>query len=362
MSWSLPLGRVAGIRVQVHATFLLLLAWIGVLHWRAEGTVAAVALGLGFILAVFGCVVLHEFGHALAARRYGIATRDITLLPIGGLARLERMPGDPRQELVVALAGPAVNVLLAGVAFAVLQMTASFTPLDELTVTRGAFVERLLVVNLWLVAFNLLPAFPMDGGRVARALLAMRMEHARATRIAASLGQGMALLFGLLGLLGNPFLLFIALFVWIGAAQEAASTGLKSSLAGWTVAHAMITDFRSLDADDSLGRAVELLLAGTQQDFPVLRDGELVGVLTRTGLLEGLARDGERSPVSVAMTRDIVVAHPGEALEHALERLQRCSCRAVPVLDSGRLVGLVTMENLGEFVSVRTALASRANA
>lgn len=362
MTWSLPLGRVAGIRVQVHATFLLLLAWIGVLHWRAEGTAAAVAMGLGFILAVFGCVVLHEFGHALAARRYGIATRDITLLPIGGLARLERMPSDPRQELVVALAGPAVNVVLAALAIGLLQLTKSFTPLDQLTVTRGAFVERLMVVNLWLVLFNLLPAFPMDGGRVVRALLAMRMTHARATRVAASLGQGMALLFGLLGLLGNPFLLFIALFVWIGAAQEAATSEMKSSMTGWAVSHAMMTDFRALDAGDSLGRAVELLLAGTQQDFPVLRDGALVGVLTRAGLLKALAGEGERSPVSTAMSRDIVTARPDEPLDDALERLQQCSCRVLPVLDTGRLVGLVTMENLGEFVSVRTALASRASA
>lgn len=360
MSWSFPLGRLAGIRVKVHATFVLLLIWIGVLHWRAEQSAAAVLGGVTFILALFACVVLHELGHALAARRYGISTRDITLLPIGGIARLERMPTNPHQELVVALAGPAVSVLIAAVLFAVLRVTGALVPVDELTVTRGAVLERLMMVNIVLVAFNLLPAFPMDGGRVLRALLAMRMDHARATRTAAALGQGMALLFGLAGgLLGNPFLFFIAVFVWIGAAQESAATQMKSSLAGVTATQAMVTDFRTLGTGDSLGAAVQLLLAGTQQDFPVLEEGALVGVLTRAALLQALAREGETGAVETAMTREIVTAHPDEPLDVVMERLQRCACRTIPVVHDGMVVGMVTMENLGELVSVRTVLAAR---
>ena len=206
MKWSWKLVEVAGIGVYVHATFLLLIGFVGLSHWRQGQTVDAVLGGVGFILALFACVVLHEFGHALMARRYGIKTRDITLYPIGGVARLERMPDDPRQELRVALAGPAVNVVLATALFAALQLAGLWRPLGELSVTTGSFLERLMIVNILLATFNMLPAFPMDGGRVLRALLATRMEYTRATQIAATLGQSTALVFGLVGFFSNPFL------------------------------------------------------------------------------------------------------------------------------------------------------------
>jgi Zn-dependent protease len=250
MKWALSLGRIAGIPVYVHATFALLLGWIAFLHWTSSGSLSAVASGLLFIVALFGCVLLHELGHALAARRYGIRTRDITLLPIGGLARLERMPDRPVQELWVALAGPAVNVAIAAVLFLWLVGTRTLVPLESLSVVGGPFVERLLVVNLFLAVFNLIPAFPMDGGRVLRALLAMRIDYVRATRIAATVGQGVALLFGFVGLFANPFLILIALFVWSGASQESAMVQARSALGGVPVESAMITDFRTLHPSD----------------------------------------------------------------------------------------------------------------
>ncbi|MCC6773238.1 MAG: M50 family metallopeptidase, partial [Gemmatimonadaceae bacterium] len=179
MRWAARIGTFAGISVYVHATFLLLIAWIGLSYWRAEQSIPAVVSGIVFILALFGCVVLHEFGHALTARRYGIRTRDITLYPIGGVARLERMPDEPRQELLVAVAGPAVNVVIAALLFLVLWLAGGFVPFEQLSVARGNFLERLMVVNIWLVVFNLIPAFPMDGGRMLRAALAMRMDYAR---------------------------------------------------------------------------------------------------------------------------------------------------------------------------------------
>lgn len=356
MKWSTKIGRFAGIDVYVHATFLILIAWVAYAHWQTGQSLRAAAAGVSFVLALFGCVVLHEFGHALTAKRFGIRTRDITLLPIGGLARLERMPDDPRQELWVAAAGPAVNVAIALVLLALLWVTNTLAPLSTLTMTSGSFLERLMIVNVVLVAFNMLPAFPMDGGRVLRAALAFRMEYTRATQLAANIGQGMALAFGLVGLFFNPFLLFIALFVWIGAGQEAAMTQMRSALGGIPVARAMIRDFRTLAPSDTLARAVELLLAGAQQDFPVLEGPLVVGVLCRGDLLTALARHDQQSPVSKVMQRDFAVAHASDMLEPAFQRLQGHACHTMPVVGGGTLVGLLTMDNVGEFVSIQAAL------
>ncbi|MFP5344289.1 MAG: site-2 protease family protein, partial [Gammaproteobacteria bacterium] len=232
MKWSWKLTRIAGIDVYVHATFFLLLIWLAWSYWLMMGALSAVLSGVGFILALFVCIVLHELGHALTARRYGIRTRHITLLPIGGVASMERMPSDPRQEIRVALAGPAVNVAIALALWGWLRASNGWVPPEQLGLAGGPFLQRLMIVNLFVAGFNLLPAFPMDGGRVLRAALALRMDYARATRVAASLGQGLALALGFLGLFINPFLLFIALFVWIGAAAEASATQIKSALAG----------------------------------------------------------------------------------------------------------------------------------
>ncbi len=355
MKWSWKLGRFVGIDVFMHVTFLLLLGWVLLAHWLQGEGLAAALEGVGFILALFGCVVLHEYGHALTARRYGIKTRDITLLPIGGVARLEKMPDEPVQELWVALAGPAVNVVIAAVLFVWLQITSSLVPLSELEVGSGSFLERLMVVNLFLVGFNMLPAFPMDGGRVVRALLAMRMEYTRATHIAANLGQTIAIFFGFLGLLTNPFLLFIAFFVWIGAAQEASMVQMKSALAGIPVSRAMLTNFRTVAPTDSLAHAVQLILAGSQQDFPVVSDGQVVGVLTRSNVLRGLTERGPETPVAEVMHREFEIFDSYEMLEMAFARLQACQCQTVPVTHGGQLVGLLTMDNVGEFLMIQGA-------
>ena len=360
MKWSARIGTFAGIGVYVHATFLLLIAWVAFAHWQVSQSVAAAAAGVAFVLALFACVVFHEYGHALTARRYGIRTRDITLLPIGGIARLERMPADPRQELWVALAGPAVNVVIAIGLFVVLQVTDAATPLDRLAETGGGFLERLMAINIFLALFNLLPAFPMDGGRVLRALLAIRMDHARATQVAASIGQGMALLFGFVGLFTNPFLIFIALFVWIGAGQEATMTQMKSVLEGIPLGRVMITDFRTLSSADSLGRAVDLLLTGAQQDFPVVDNRSVTGILTRSDLLAALARKELHAPVGSVMRRDFDIADPSEMIDRVLQRLQDRDCHTVPVVRNGDLIGLVTMDNVGEFVSIQAAVGKRA--
>ena len=298
MPWSWKLVRIAGIDVYVHATFFMVVAWIALIHWNESQSLAAVVEGVGFILALFACVVLHEFGHALTAARYGIRTRDITLLPIGGLARLERMPDVPVQELWVALAGPAVNVVIAILLFGWLQASGAWQSVDRIGVTTGAFAERVMLANVFLAGFNLLPAFPMDGGRALRALLATRMEYTRATQRAAMIGQGMAILFGFIGLQGNPMLIFIALFVWIGAGQEASVVQMKSALAGIPLRRAMLTHFRTLTPTSTLGDAVDFLLTGSQQDFPVVANGRIEGMLTRSDLVKALTRSGRTAPVA----------------------------------------------------------------
>lgn len=359
MKWSWKIGEYAGIGVYIHATFLLIILWVGLSHWLAGKTLEATLAGLAFIMALFACVLLHEFGHALMAKKYGIKTRDITLLPIGGVARLERMPDDPKQELWVALAGPAVNIVIAAALFIWLQITNGFEPLEKLSLTGGAFAERLLVVNISLVLFNLLPAFPMDGGRMLRALLATKMEYTRATQIAAGIGQGMAFLFGLAGLFSNPFLLFIAFFVWIGAAQESSMVQMKSAIGGIPVKLAMLTDFRALAPHDTLARAVDLILSGSQQDFPVVENGRVAGVLTRSDLLLALAKSGQNTPVEEVMQREFQVVDSTEMLETAFQRLQACSCHTLPVVRNGELAGLVTMDNVGEFLLIQSALSGK---
>lgn len=358
MKWSINIGRYLGIDVYLHVTFLLLLAFITTMEGMNGGRTAALQ-GALFFLAIFLCVLLHEFGHALMARRYGIKTRDITLLPIGGLARLERMPDQPVQELWVALAGPAVNVVIAlGLSIGLLVFGA-WQPSAGIHLTDGPFAERLLGFNVMLVLFNLLPAFPMDGGRVLRALLAMRMNYARATRIAATTGKAMAVLFAVAGLFYNPFLIFIALFVWLGASQEVGMAEMKHSLAGVSARAVMMTDFRWLSSDDSLARAAEMLIAGWQQDFPVVDQGRVAGVLTRQDLIKGLAQSGPGGRVGAAMSRQMVTIREDELLDAAVFRHGIPGAALVSVVRDGQLVGLVTMENLAEFLMIQNAVGDR---
>jgi Zn-dependent protease/predicted transcriptional regulator len=356
MKWSWKLTRIAGIDVYVHATFFILIAWIGLSYWQVEGSLVAVIGGVGFILALFGCVVLHELGHAVTARRYGIRTLHITLLPIGGVAAMERMPDDPRQEIAVALAGPAVNLAIALGLWLWLVASSALVPVDQISLTGGPFLERLMVINVFLAVFNLLPAFPMDGGRVLRAALALRMDRYRATQTAARVGQGLALWMGFLGLLYNPFLIFIALFVWIGAAAEAGMEQIKSTLSDVVVGRAMLTDFQVLSPDAPLSRAIELTLIGSQKEFPVLVDADIVGVLGQTELLKGLQSQGEQARVGDWMEREVQSADIDEPLEKVLERLQNCHCPFLSVTEAGQLAGIVNLDNIMELIKIQTAL------
>jgi Zn-dependent protease/CBS domain-containing protein len=356
MKWSWKIGRLWGIDVFVHATFVLIIGWVAYGYWMQSHSFNAVADGVAFILALFACVILHEYGHALTARRFGVKTRDITLYPIGGVARLERIPEKPTEELWVALAGPAVNAVIAVLLISYLSLTGAFNLPGSLSVISGSFLARLLTVNLMLLGFNLLPAFPMDGGRVLRAILAMRIDHLRATQIAAVVGQAMAFLFGFIGLFTDPFLLFIALFVWIGAEQEASMARIKNSLGGIPVSRAMQTTYETLAPNDTLAHAVDLILAGSQHDFPVVEGGHVIGILERDTLIKALARAGQNEPVVDVMRRDVPQVDTHEMVETALAQLQASGAKALPVTHGGLLTGLITSENITEFLMIRSAL------
>lgn len=361
MKWQMKLGKFAGIDVYIHTTFLLLIGWVGYSHWLEHQNWGEVLKGIGFILTLFLCVILHEYGHALTARKYGIKTRDITIYPIGGVARLERMPEKPIEELWVALMGPAVNVVIAAGLFAYLFLTSNLVPLSQLTIASGSFLERVMLINITLVLFNLLPAFPMDGGRVLRALLAMRMEYVRATQIAANIGQGFAFFIGFIGLFGNPFLLFIAFFVWIGASQEASMVQMKNAISGIPVGRAMLTDYQFLTPRDPLSRMAQLILAGSQHDFPVIDEDRVVGVVTRDDFISALTQHGQNIAVSAVMKNDLPEVDSYEMVETALMRIQESGVPALPVTHGGRLVGIITSENITEYLMIRSALRGAAS-
>jgi predicted transcriptional regulator len=249
-----------------------------------------------------------------------------------------------------------VNVGIAIVLGLYLLPNGGLSGISGLSVTSGSFLARLLAVNVLLVAFNLLPAFPMDGGRVLRALLAMRMDHLRATQVAATVGQAMAFLFGILGLFGDPFLLFIAFFVWIGAEQEANMARIKHSLGGIPVSRAMLTDFKTLSTSDTLANAVDLILSGTQQDFPVMQDERVVGMLERDTLIRGLSAAGQNESVARVMRADVPEVDTHEMVESALARLAESRAKTLPVTHAGRLSGLITAENITELLMIRSAL------
>ena len=358
MRWSFHLARIAGIDVKIHVTFFLLLAFVALSYGQLGGLPAAIQ-GVAFICAVFLCVVLHEFGHALTARRYGIQTPDITLLPIGGVARLEKMPDEPRQEVWVALAGPAVNVVIAIILWLVLGMP-SLPDLRVMQFADGNILSKLLVVNVMLVLFNMIPAFPMDGGRVLRALMAMRMSYARATQVAANIGQALAFVGGFLGFLYGHFLLIlIAIFIYFGASNEAAFAQFRDISPDLRVGGVMVTQFQSLPHESTLNDAVDALLSTSQHEFPVLDiTGNFAGILTRKDLIGGLRKSGPETPVASVMRTDIPAVHQSMPFERAFGLLQQYGSPALPVLDSdGRLVGLFTPENISEMMMVQSALA-----
>ena len=361
MSWSFRLIRVLGTEVKVHLTFLLLLAGLWFVTQRGSGPLEAL-LTIGFILALFLCILLHEFGHILMARRFGIRTPDVILLPIGGVARLERMPEEPRQELLIALAGPAVTLIIAALLAGWLTLQGDTIVLRPTATEPANFLLDLLRVNLILLGFNLIPAFPLDGGRVLRALLTMRMNHVQATRIAARIGQALAIGLGVYGLIDhNISWTLIALFVFFGAGAEVSQVATRAAGKGILIDQMMITRYTTIPLWATLRQAVDLLLEGEQREFPVIdANGAVAGLLTRDGLIQGLTLRGPESGVREAMSPNVPLLPLGLEFDAALAQLRGSGLPALPVVDAGgHLVGLLTRDNVADLILVRQAVAPR---
>jgi len=327
-------GSIAGIPIRMHLTLVLMLVWIALSYAMSGLGARATGLGVVLVLAIFGVIVVHELAHALVARRFGITTRDIMLLPVGGIASLERMPEKPSQELLVAVVGPAVNFAIAAL----------------LSPIRNPFVHQFVLINVALAVFNLIPAFPMDGGRALRALLAMRLGQERATDIAAALGRGFAVLLGVFGLFYNPLLVLIAVVVWFGASQERALVHLKHAIAGVPVSAAMLRRVSMGSPDQPLEDAAALLLG--QEQLPVIDHGTPVGVITRGDVATALAHAGPNATVAEAPRHEIVTVAPADPLDFVLDRLRQQPDSVALVVDHGVPVGMLTAEALAAYVAM----------
>ena len=356
MSWSINVGRIAGTAVRIHVTFVLFLGWIFLANWSSGGPAAAWS-SLAFMVLLFACVLAHEFGHIFTARAFGVATPDVTLLPIGGVARLERIPEKPTEELLVALAGPAVNVVIALGLIAIAGAGLQTQSLAAVENSQVSLVDRLAAVNLFLALFNMIPAFPMDGGRVLRALLAIRLGHVRATEIAAAIGQVVAFGLGFLGLFGNPLLIFIAIFVYLAASSEAQLVAMRAMSRDVPVSAAMMTQIARLSPQAHIDEAVETLLRTSQSEFPVVdAEGRLAGLLSRGDMIRALKQLGPDARVASAMTAAIPTVSHRACLEEAVRLMQEKQAAGVGVVDAaGKFVGLITSETIGEMLMVREA-------
>lgn len=364
MKRALLLGKVAGIKVQVHWSFLLLILWIVFIGFVGSTSTSGIAWNVFFVMVIFGCVVLHELGHALTAQRFGIQTRQITLLPIGGVASLDNIPEKPREELLITLAGPVVNIVIAILLYLVIPFD-FFRELDEAQIqeffseiSARNFLFLLFYANVVLAVFNFIPAFPMDGGRILRALLSMRMDRIRATQIAANLGQGVAVLFFFFGLLYNPFLALIGVFVFFGAQGENILVQQMTLLRGYRAKDAMMTNITILNPEDTLDDVIDVVLSGAERDFVVVNsDGNhAVGIVYNQDLIKAIKRREDQLKVRDIMSRDFDSVAASDELTDIFRKVQTQKKSFFPVVDHGTLIGAIDLTNINEFMVFRSSV------
>ncbi|HRC32241.1 MAG TPA: site-2 protease family protein [Bacteroidia bacterium] len=361
MKGSLKLGNIAGIGVFIHWTFTLLIFYIIFSNYRAGQSGQQLMWTLLFIMSIFITVFLHELGHALAAKKYNIKTKDITLLPIGGLARLESIPEKPKEELVVAFAGPAVNIVLAIITglFITIPNTKDLSVQLSGGINSGNFFLNFFIVNLWLAIFNLIPAFPMDGGRVLRALLSLKYERHIATSKAARIGQFLAIGFVFAGFFLNPFLVFIGLFIFIGAQAEVEYAQAKSMLAGYKVKDVLMKEYNSIDAKETIKTAISMLLNGQSKNFLITENSNSVGTLSRDEIIKALSENGENEIIHNVMNKNLIFLNADSPVEEVYHQAQQHNTTLMPVIENNKLIGVLDTENILEFIMVRDAQGRR---
>lgn len=361
MKGSFKLGNIAGIGIFMHWTFVLLIVYIVFSNYRLGHNAEQILWAVLFILSIFVTVFLHELGHALAAKRYNIKTKDITILPIGGLARLDKIPEKPKEELVVAIAGPAVNLVLAAITYLFISIPEVDALNVQLTggINSGNFFLNFFVVNIWLAVFNMIPAFPMDGGRVLRALLSMKLERHIATSIAAGIGQLLALVFVFLGFYSNPFLIFIGIFIMLGAQAETEYTQAKYMLKGYKVKDALMRQYQTIDSSETIKAAVEILLNGQYKNFLVLENNKPKGTLSRDEIIIALTGKGENESIVNVMNKNLIFLNADSPLEDAYQKALEEKSILMPVLENDRLIGTLDTENILEFIMIKDATSKR---
>jgi stage IV sporulation protein FB len=351
MGWSFTIGSFKGTAIRIHITLILFLVWIGFATYLKNGSQAAIE-SLIFISTIFICITLHEFGHILTAKYFGIASPEVTLLPIGGAASMDRMPDKPYQELLVATAGPAVNVIIALILLLARQAF-DFDAALRIEDPTVSLTQRLAAANLFLALFNLIPAFPMDGGRVLRALLAMWIGPKKATNIAATVGQCFAFLLGFAGFFGNPMLIFIAIFIYMAASSEAQMTNVMETTKDLLAAQAMETCIVTIRPEATLKEAVEGFLASSQDELPLVEaQGKLRGMLSRTDLVDALRDTQPDMPIAPFAKDPSSTIRPEEPISAVLQALS--GTRPVVVIDENeRFLGLLTRQSLAEIIMIR---------
>lgn len=360
MKGFLELGKVVGIKIQIHWTFALLLLWIGFVEFENSGDLEKVVMSQGIILALMLCVVLHELGHALAARKFNVKTNKIILLPIGGVASLEKMPENPVHELIIAFAGLLVNMVIALI-LALIVPIRSYFNFDSLVIneqlyepTFQNFLFYLFIANVMLVLFNLIPAFPMDGGRVLKALLSFKLGHVRATKVASSIGQGFAILFFVLGLFYNPILVLIAFFIFFGAYSENQIVQQGSLLAGHFAKEATLTDITLLNPNTKVQEVIAIILKGTERDFIVMENEEVVGIIHQKDIVKNAVTP--LIPVGELMGKPTRPVAANTSLNEVLERMREERSDFFPVTEDGKFVGAIDRLNISEFILLKSSV------
>jgi Zn-dependent protease/CBS domain-containing protein len=354
MKHALYLGSILGVKIYVHWTFIFLIGWIVVTGLRSNLPLNAFLWTFGLTLTVFGCIVLHELSHAMVARKFGIATKHITLLPIGGIAQFESAPQKPKHELLIALAGPALNIIIAALLFPFVNVHELIQLESLMTINTTNFLFSLIVINVWLAIFNLIPAFPMDGGRVLRALLSFRIDHAKATKIAAAIGQAFGLVFFFAGFLYNPMLIFIGLLVFLGGQYEYALIDTMRLLQSFTVRDVLMREVPTMINSSTLKNAGDQLLNTQSKNFVVVADGKPVGTINRDEIIQAVHEKGEKERLDKVMITNLTYANESTSLDEAWKMMRDRKVSMLLVGSNGHLQGIVDEENLAEFIQLKS--------